>query len=121
MKITKRFLFVIRRPPCDGVKAHEILDQVLTTAAFDQAVSLLFLDDGVFQLLRNQQADMAGLEPVTPLLEALPMYDVNALWVEQESLDRRGLCAEALAVPVRTLARSEVASLLLAQDVLIGC
>jgi len=98
-----------------------MLDQVLTTAAFDQAVSLLFLDDGVFQLLRNQQAELAGLEPITPLLQALSLYDVNELWVEQESLDRRGLCADALAVPVRTLPRSEVARLLSAQDVLVGC
>lgn len=118
--VAKRCLFVIRRPPLGGSRAREILDQVLAVAAFDQDVRLLFLDDGVYQLLDQQNPSLLGLEPVAPLLTALPLYDVNECWVERESLHERGLAEANLVVPVRCITRGEVAELLAGQDWLVG-
>lgn len=118
--LTKRCLFVIRTPPLGGNRARETLDQILAAAAFDQDVCLLFLDDGVYQLLGHQNPSMLGLEPVAPLLTALPLYDVNELWVERESLHERGLAEADLVVPVRGITRIDVAELLTRQDWLVG-
>ncbi|MCK7492950.1 MAG: sulfurtransferase complex subunit TusD [Comamonadaceae bacterium] len=46
----EEILFVLRHPPHGSMNAQESLDMILAAAAFDQSVSLLFLDDGVFQL-----------------------------------------------------------------------
>lgn len=44
----KSFLFVMQSAAYKGNKVQEVLDAVLISAAFDQQVSLLLLDDAVF-------------------------------------------------------------------------
>ena len=51
--VVKKFLYVNRRAPHGTVYAHEALEVVLIGAAFDQDVSLAFIDDGVFQLKKK--------------------------------------------------------------------
>ena len=50
MSDIKKFLYVNRKPPYGTIYALESLEVVLIGAAFEQDVSLAFLDDGVFQL-----------------------------------------------------------------------
>lgn len=116
----KRFLFVVRRPPYADVRSRETVDMILTVAAFDQPVTVLFLDDGVLQLKKGQQPERQGIPPVAPLLETLDLYDVREVWAERESLAERGLGADDLTIPVRIVSRRGVAALTAAQDVVIG-
>ena len=46
----KKFMYVNRKAPHGTVYALESLEVVLIAAAFDQDVSLAFMDDGVYQL-----------------------------------------------------------------------
>lgn len=117
----KNFLFVLRRPPHEGIHVRESLDMLMTVAAFDQPVRALFLDDGVFLLKAGQRPDVLGLKPVAPLLAALELYDVQGLWVEEESLAQRGLVREALIVPTQRIRRAEVAAFVAAADVVVAC
>ena len=48
--VVKKFLYINRRAPHGSIYAHEALEVVLIGAAFDQDVSLAFIDDGVYQL-----------------------------------------------------------------------
>jgi tRNA 2-thiouridine synthesizing protein C len=116
----KRFLFVLRQAPVGGFQASEFLDMVMTAAAFDQAVSLLFLDDGVLQLLRGQGPDALGRGSVAAIFPALDLYDVEALWVERESLVERGVGEDAMVVPVKLIARASVADLLRDQTIVVS-
>ena len=59
----KKFLYINRKAPVGTIYALESLEVVLIGAAFEQDVSLAFLDDGVFQLMNGQ--DTAGVS-VTP-------------------------------------------------------
>ena len=52
--VVKKFLYINRRAPHGSIYAHEALEVVLIGAAFDQDVSLAFIDDGVYQLKKNQ-------------------------------------------------------------------
>lgn len=115
----KKYLFVMRRMPNRGNHVQEALDMILTAAAFDQKVSLLFADDGVLQLKRGQLPETMGLKDSPAIFKALEIYDVHDLYAESESLVARGLAAEDLILPVRVIARQDVASLLQAHDVLI--
>lgn len=114
----KKFLFVMRDAPHQGVKLQELLDVVLITAAFDQSVSLLFLDDGVFQLKKNQQPAMAGLKDTLAILSALELYEINELMIEVESLQQRGLQMADLALPVNRIVRQDMAQWLQTFDVI---
>jgi len=121
MPVRKNFLFVLRHPPHGGIQAQETLDFVLTTAAFDQTVRLLFLDDGVFQLKHGQRPEAIGFKHIAPIFGALQLYDIEELWVEEESLRERGLTAEGLILPVRLLSRRQVAAFISTQDIVVSC
>ena len=116
----KSYLFVLRKPAHSGAYVQEILDIILTTAAFDQEVTLLMLDDGVFHLKKNQQPDRLGMKDTAAIFEALALYDVNELYVEDESLAERGLHLSDLGLPVKHISRSAVAEFMKQFDVLVA-
>ncbi len=69
---------------------------VLIAAAFDQDVSLVFIDDGVYQLKKGQQTKGIEMKNFSPTYRALEDYDVEKLYVETESLEARGLTEDDL-------------------------
>src|SRR3990170_4629826 len=82
----KKFLYVNRKAPYGTIYALESLEVVLISAAFEQDVSLAFLDDGVYQLLKGQNTSGIGMKNFSPTYKALGGYDVKKLYVERESL-----------------------------------
>ena len=88
---TKKFLYVNRKAPHGSVYALESLEVVLIGAAFEQDVSLAFVDDGVYQLMQNQDTGAIGAKNFSPTFKALGDYDVSKIYVERESLEKRGL------------------------------
>ena len=93
---TKKFMFVNRKAPYGTIYALESLEVVLISAAFDQDVSLAFVDDGVYQLKSDQSTDGIGMKNFSPTYKALGDYDINKLYVEKESLEERGLSLDDL-------------------------
>ena len=93
---TKRFLYVNRKAPHGTIYALESLEVVLIGAAFEQEVTLAFVDDGVYQLLQNQDTSAIGTKNFTPTYRALGDYDVNRIFVERESMEFRGLTKDDL-------------------------
>ena len=118
--VVKKFMFVNRKAPHGTIYALEGLEVVLISAAFDQDVSLAFLDDGVYQLLKGQETKALEVKNFSPTYRALEGYDVEKLYVERESLEARGLKEEQLLVPVQVVSAKEMAELMEQQDVIIG-
>lgn len=94
--ITKKILYVNRKAPYGTIYALESLEVVLIGAAFEQDVSLAFVDDGVYQLKAGQDTQAIGMKNFSPGYKALGDYDVNKVYVEKESLEKRGLKLEDL-------------------------
>ena len=94
--VVKKLMYVNRKAPYGTIYALESLEVVLIGAAFDQQVSLAFVDDGVYQLARNQSTDGIGMKNFSPTYAALGDYDVRHIYVERESLEARGLTVEDL-------------------------
>ncbi len=116
----KKFMFVNRKPPHGTIYALESLEVVLITAAFDQDVSLVFLDDGVFQLRKGQQTKGIETKNFSPTYRALDGYDIEKLYVEKESLDARGMTEDDLLVDVMVLDRKALGALMEEQDVVLS-
>jgi len=93
---TKKFMFVNRKAPYGTVYALESLEVVLISAAFDQDVSLAFIDDGVYQITKGQDTTGIGQKNFSKAYQALGDYDINKLYVEKESLTERGLTLDDL-------------------------
>jgi tRNA 2-thiouridine synthesizing protein C len=116
----KKFMFVNRTAPYGTVYALESLEVVLISAAFDQDVSLVFVEDGVFQLKKGQQTKGIETKNFSPTYRALEGYDVEKLYVERESLAARGLAEDDLVVDVTVLSSTELGKLMDEQDVVLS-
>ena len=99
----KKFMFVNRKAPYGTIYALESLEVVLITATFDQDVSLVFIDDGVYELVKGQQTKGICIKNFSPSYRALDGYDVEKLYVDRDSLAQRGLSEADLLVPVEVL------------------
>jgi tRNA 2-thiouridine synthesizing protein C len=132
--VKKKFMFVNRKEPYGTIYALEALEVVLISAAFEQDVSLAFLDDGVYELMKGQNTSGIGMKNFSPTYRALGDYDIKKLYVEKESLDERGLKPEDLMEityedededfaekpSVRIVSRSELTEIMAQQDVLLN-
>jgi tRNA 2-thiouridine synthesizing protein C len=116
----KKFMFVNRKAPYGTVYALEGLEVVLISAAFDQDVSMVFIDDGVYELVKGQQTKAIDMKNFSPAYRALEGYDIEKLYVDEESLKARGLTTERLLVPVEVLNSAQLAELMDQQDVVIS-
>ncbi|MGJ0429667.1 sulfurtransferase complex subunit TusC [Methylobacter sp.] len=116
----KKYLFVLRKPAHSGGQVQEMLDIVLTTAAFDQQVAILLLDDGVFHLKNGQQPRIAGMKDTAAIFKALEIYDVHDIYTEVESLQERGLKPGDLCLPVQEFYRKDIAGLMKQYDVVFA-
>ena len=119
-EVVKRFMYVNRKAPYGTIYALECLEVVLIAAAFDQDVSVVFLDDGVCQLKKNQDTTAIGMKNFSNTYRALDDYDVEKIYVEQESLEARGLTEDDLIIPVEVLAAEELSEIMAQQDVVIS-
>ncbi len=134
MSETKKMLYINRNAPYGTVYALEGLEVVLIGAAFEQDVSMAFIGDGVFQILKGQDTSESDMKNFSPTYNALGDYEVTKLYVEQESLDERGLTVDDLMPLVYededddwaekpsivVLSRTELAGVMAEQDVLFN-
>jgi tRNA 2-thiouridine synthesizing protein C len=118
--VVKKFMYVNRKAPYGTIYALEGLEVVLISAAFDQDVSLAFLDDGVYQLVKGQQTKGIDVKNFSPTYRALEGYDIEKLYVERESLEARGLTEDQLIVPVEVMSGAELVRRMEEQDVVIA-
>jgi tRNA 2-thiouridine synthesizing protein C len=116
----KKFMFVNRKAPYGTIYALESLEVVLISAAFDQDVSLAFIDDGVYQLKKGQATKAIDMKNFSPTYRALEGYDIEKLYVEKESMDERGLTEDDLIVDVQIMSRAEMADMMDEQDVVLS-
>lgn len=134
MSQTKKFLYVNRKAPYGTIYAWESLEVVLIGAAFEQDVSLAFIDDGVYQLVKGQDTSGIGMKNFSPTYAALGDYEVRKIYVEKESLEARGLSLDDLQHlvyedeeedwaekdSIMFVSRAEMAEVMAEQDVLFN-
>lgn len=96
-------LVLFTRPPLTGLQAREGLDAALISSTFEQNTALAFIGEGVLQLLPDQQPDALQLKGIQAMLKALPLYDLDQVYVDQQALNHYGLTPEQLLLNTLTL------------------
>lgn len=112
----KKILFVSRHAPYGTSTAREALEALLAASAYGQDTQALFMDDGVFQLLHHQEPAALGQKSLGASLPALPLYDVENIYVHCESLRERGITKTELVLDSVQIIDSQAVSRLLAQQ-----
>ncbi len=92
----KRLLYIQRTAPQGSPRAQEGLAAILIGAAMAQQVSVALIDQGVYLICRHQDPSAIGRKNFAQGYLALGDYDVERIYVERESLTRRGLSAQDL-------------------------
>lgn len=95
-EVVKKFMYLNRKAPYGTIYAWEALEVVLIGAAFDQDVSVVFLDDGVYQLTKGQDTKGIGMKNFSPTFRTLGDYEVKKVYVDRASMEARGLTQEDL-------------------------
>ena len=115
----KKIMHVMRQAPHGTIYTYEGLEMILIMAAYDQDISVAFIDDGVYALKKGQDTEGIEIKGFSKTFGALEGYDVEKLYVDQISLEERGLTENDLVVDVEVLSSAEIAKIMAKQDVVV--
>jgi len=108
-------LVVMRHSPYGSSLARTGIDVALAAAAFDQKVNVLFMGDGVLQLLSNQNSKALGCKNLGKIIASMPLYDIETLYVESHAIEGFGISSDLLPEQAVLLDQSEL------QDLMHSC
>jgi len=115
----KKILLVVKSSPYGNVKAAEGFRMATAMIAMDVLPKLLFIDDGVYCLLKNQKPEAAGLNSFAERLKTLA--DLVGLHVVSDSMIKRNLRNSDLdeTYNVKAISLDEAAELIAGNDAVI--
>ncbi|MGB0894347.1 MAG: sulfurtransferase complex subunit TusC [Parashewanella sp.] len=112
----KKICFIFRTGPADNAKGREALDLAMLSASFDQHVSLLFIDEGVLNLRNDQQPELLGGRDYISTFKALPLYDIEDIYLCNQSLGEYDLSKSDLVIDAKLAEPIRVSSLIKEAD-----
>mgnify|MGYP006267963305 CR=1 FL=1 len=116
----RKILLVIKSSPYGSLMAAEYFLIATAMIAMDILPQLLFIDDGVYCLLKNQRPEAAGLNSHYERLKTLA--DLVGLYAVRESMAKRDLKIIDLdeSFNVKLLSMDETAKLLMENETVIA-
>ncbi|MBQ0759910.1 sulfurtransferase complex subunit TusC [Zhongshania sp.] len=110
------FLYLFTHQAYGHSLAREALDMALATAAFDQKISLVFLQDGIYQLLSSKDASSIETKPHCGVISALPLYDIENIFYLATDRDDRCINEESLLAHATAISPSDLQALMASAD-----
>ena len=110
------YLYLLRQSPYGSTLAREALDMALASAAFDQHVQLVFLSDGVYQLINQQNAEIKQRKDISKTLSALSLYDIQEVYVDNQSLAQRNIQESELFNDAKIISSESIQALIQQAD-----
>src|SRR3989344_8571790 len=92
--VVKKFMLVNRKAPYGTIYALESLEVVLISAAFEQDVSLAFIDDGVYEIVKGQDSKGIEMKNFSPTYRALEGGDNKKKKHEKRKAGARAGCPQ---------------------------
>ncbi|MHB9053598.1 MAG: sulfurtransferase complex subunit TusC [Thermoleophilia bacterium] len=93
-----KLMVVFRTAPYGSIYSFEGLENVLIMGAYDQDVSVLFIDDGVFAIKKGMDNSGTGIKDFSPTFRALEAYDIEKIFIDRTSMESRGLTKDDLVI-----------------------
>jgi tRNA 2-thiouridine synthesizing protein C len=119
-KSVKNIGFVLRQAPYGNSLSHDALDAVFAAATFEQAIKIFLMGDGVFLLMENQFAEKIQQKSLEKKLSALALYDIETLYVCENSFDKRQLQKSKINYKIKLLNQKELQDSLHQQDLILS-
>jgi len=109
---TNRVAIVMRKAPYGSVYTAEGFRTMMGIAVFEMDISAVFLDDGVFALVKEQNPEKLDMKPLGDGFPMLGEFGVEKFYVHDESLAERGLTADDLVMEVEIVNSAQIAQIL---------
>lgn len=84
----KSISFIFNKAPYGKQASRELLDICLMSSAFEMPISVIFKDQGVLQLLKNQEPELLAMKNHSKTFQALELYGVENVMICKESLEK---------------------------------
>ena len=92
------FTFLARTAPYGNNRSNLLMDIALASSVFEQKSNYVFMDDAIYQLLRNQNADHIQTKTFGKAIEAIKLYGINNIYVYEKSLKERSVSLDELVL-----------------------
>lgn len=102
--------FITRQPPHGTSIARETQDAILATSALTEDLSVFFIGDGVYQLLKDQVPQQISSRNFAATFKLFDLYDIENIYVCQESLAIRGIDVSQLLIEVTCLSPEQLST-----------
>ncbi len=112
----KQILCIQTQAAYSNLANQEQLDLPILLASFDNQVSMAFIDEGIWQLAKHQQADLIQQKNKAQQLQALSAFDVEKVYVTDDTLQRFSLSIDDLVISVIVVTQAELSELIQTQD-----
>lgn len=100
--------YVFRSSPHKTSAGREGIDALLAASAYCEDICVLFIGDGVYQLLQGQQPQGILSKDYAPMLKLFDLYDIEQVFVCADSLAQRGLGQAGLVIAAERLEPAEI-------------
>ncbi len=114
-----KIMFVNRNAPHGTIYAWEGLEVVLIFGAYENELAAVYMDDGVFCLKKGQDTSALGIKGFVQTLPVLEDYGCEKIYVDKESMEKRGLKTEDFAIPVEVMDSAGIGKVMEEQDVIL--
>lgn len=112
----KQICVIFRHSPIGNSASREGLDFALLSASFEQQVCVVFSDEAVLHLVKNQQPELVGSKDYLSTFKALNLYDIETVLVCQESAKQFGLKQDDFNFEAELASTTDIQQLLAQSD-----
>jgi len=102
--------YLFRSAPHSSASGREGVDALLAASAYCEDISVVFMGDGVYQLLHGQQTTGILSKDYSPMLKLFDLYDIEQVYVCEASLIERGLAQADLVIDAQVLKQLELSA-----------
>ncbi len=103
---------LMRKAPYGSVYTAEGFRSMMGIGVFEMDISAIFVDDGVYALVKGQDPAGLDMKALGDGFSMLPDFGVTKFYVHDQSLNERGLAADDLVIDAEIIDAARVARLL---------
>lgn len=95
-----KVVVMLRKAPYGSVYSAEAFRTIMGVAVFEMDICVVFADDGVYTLVKDQNPEEFDMKPLGEGFPMLKDFNINRFVVHDQSLADRGLSVDDLVMDV---------------------
>ena len=107
----EKVIVLLRKAPYGSVYTAEAYRTIMGIGVFEMDICVVFIDDGVFAIVKNQNPAKLDMKPLGDGFPMLKDFNVTKFVVHDESLSERGLTKDDLVLDVELANSQQISEL----------